>query len=87
MTRINTHLPEPLARHVGRVAGPQGLYETPSEYVRALIRRDMQSESAQISAAIIEGVEDIAAGRYFQSTGDWEKDKAIIAQKEKEGSV
>ncbi len=43
--RVNAHLPEPLALHVARVVGPKGLYETPSDYIRSLIRRDMESET------------------------------------------
>lgn len=83
--RVNARLTEPLARHVARVVGPHGLYETSSEYIRALIRRDMHSESSEIYHSIIEGFEDIAEGRYFKSTGNWEEDKKIFEQKEKEG--
>ncbi len=85
--RINARLPEPLARHVARVVGPKGLYETPSEYIRALIRRDMDSDTFQIYNSVIKGFEDIAAGRYFESTGDWEKDKEIFRKKEEEGWI
>lgn len=40
--RLNATLPEPLARFVGAVTGEGGLYETPSELVRDLIRRYME---------------------------------------------
>ncbi|MEY3981862.1 MAG: hypothetical protein RLZZ281_731 [Pseudomonadota bacterium] len=40
--RINARLPQPLAEFVERMVGEAGLYETPSEYVRDLIRRDME---------------------------------------------
>ena len=38
--RINARLSQPLAEFVDRMVGEAGLYETPSEYVRDLIRRD-----------------------------------------------
>ena len=37
--RINARLSRPLAEFVDRMVGEAGLYETPSEYVRDLIRR------------------------------------------------
>jgi Arc/MetJ-type ribon-helix-helix transcriptional regulator len=40
--RINTRLSKPLAEHVARLVGPKDFYETLSEYIRALIRRDME---------------------------------------------
>ncbi|MEO7022160.1 MAG: ribbon-helix-helix domain-containing protein [Ktedonobacteraceae bacterium] len=40
--RINATLPEPLAQFVGEITGEGGLYETPSEFVRDLIRRYME---------------------------------------------
>lgn len=38
-TRINTRLPMQLASYVDEICGPQGLYETASEFVRELIRQ------------------------------------------------
>jgi antitoxin ParD1/3/4 len=83
--RVNARLPESLAQHVARVVGPKGLYETPSEYIRSLIRHDMERDVFQIYNSIVEGFEDIAEGRYFESTGNWEKDKEIFKKKEAEG--
>ena len=40
--RINARLSRPLAEFVDRMVGEAGLYETPSEYVRDLIRRDRE---------------------------------------------
>ena len=42
MKRINATLPEPLARFVAQMTGETGLYETPSEFIRDLIRRHME---------------------------------------------
>ena len=35
--------------------------------------------------AIIEGFEDIAEGRYVESSGNWEQDKLKMSQKERDG--
>ncbi len=83
--RINARLPEPLAQHVAKMVGPKGLYETPSEYIRSLIRRDMESPASQVYDAILEGFQDIADGRYLEGTGDFKKDLALFEQKEAEG--
>lgn len=83
--RVNARLPKPLAEHVDRMVGSNGLFETPSEYIRSLIRRDMESDASHIYSAIIEGFEDIDGGRFFQSTGEWKKDKELFIQKEAEG--
>lgn len=80
--RVNARLSKPLAEHVSRMVGTDGLFETPSEYIRALIRRDMESDSSQVYAKIIEGFEDIKEERFFESTGDWKKDKELFKQKE-----
>lgn len=80
--RINARLSKPLAEHVERMVGRENLFETPSEYIRSLIRRDMESDASQVYAKIIEGFEDIKEERLFESTGDWKKDKEIFKQKE-----
>lgn len=44
--RLNATLPAPLAQFVGEITGEGGLYETPSEFVRDLIRRYMEKAAA-----------------------------------------
>lgn len=83
--RINARLPKPLADHVSRMVGQDSIYETPSEYIRSLIRKDMESEYAEVYSSIIEGFRDIKAERYVQSTGNWKKDKELFKKKEAEG--
>ena len=62
--RINARLSQPLAEFVERMVGEAGLYETPSEYVRDLIRRDMERREGQsVQDAILAGYRDVAAGR------------------------
>ena len=54
--RINARLSQPLAEFVDRMVGEAGLYETPSEYVRDLIRRDMERRDGQfVQDAILTG--------------------------------
>lgn len=77
--RINTRLSKPLADHIERMVGANGVYETPSEYIRDLIRRDMEKDdSVYLRDAILEGYRDIAAGQFFKSTGDFKKDIALL---------
>ncbi|MCY3878479.1 MAG: hypothetical protein OXF74_04775 [Rhodobacteraceae bacterium] len=40
--RLNTTLPDPLAHYVGGITGKGALYETPSEFIRDLVRRHME---------------------------------------------
>lgn len=84
--RINARLSRPLAEFVGRMVGEAGLYETPSEYVRDLIRRDMErSDSRFVQEAILAGYRDLAAGHVLESGGDFKADMALLDQKEASG--
>lgn len=83
---VNVSLPQALAEHVESVVGPKGYYETLDEYVRSLIRRDMEeSDVYQTREAVRKGYEDIAEGRFFQSTGTFAKDRKLFEQNEAEG--
>ncbi len=84
--RINARLSQPLAEFVGRMVGEDGLYETPSEYVRDLIRRDMERRDIPfMQDAILSGYRDLAAGRVFESSGDFKTDMALLDQNEASG--
>lgn len=84
--RINARLSRPLAEFVERMVGETGLYETPSEYVRDLIRRDMERRESQfMQDAILTGYRDLAAGRVFESSGDFKADMALLDRKEADG--
>jgi antitoxin ParD1/3/4 len=81
--RINARLSQPLAEFVGRMVGENGLYETPSEYIRDLIRRDMERRDVLLlQDAIVAGYRDLAAGRVVESSGDFKTDMALLDQKE-----
>lgn len=45
--RLNTTLPDPLARYVAEMTGKGALYETPSEFIRDLVRRHMERTEAR----------------------------------------
>jgi antitoxin ParD1/3/4 len=84
--RINARLSQPLAEFVDRMVGDTGLYETPSEYVRDLIRRDMERRDGQIvKDAILTGYRDLAEGRVLVSSGDYKADMAMLDRKEVDG--
>lgn len=81
--RINARLSRPLADFVARMVGATGLYETPSEYIRDLIRRDMERREGPLAQdAILAGYRDMAAGRSFASSGDFKTDMNALARKE-----
>ncbi len=40
--RLSATLPLPLAEFVGRITGEGKLHKTPGEYIRDLVRRDME---------------------------------------------
>jgi len=58
--RLNATLPDPLARFVGEITGAGGLYETPSEFVRDLIRHYMErlqkTESLEINSLLMQSI-------------------------------
>jgi antitoxin ParD1/3/4 len=84
--RINARLSQPLAEFVDRMVSEAGLYETPSEYVRDLIRRDMERREGQfVQESILAGYRDLAAGRAFASSGDFKTDMAVLDRKEADG--
>ena len=79
--RINTRLSGPLAEFVD--PGGRDWPETPSEYVRDLIRRDMeQREGRIVRAAILAGYRDLAEGAVFASAGEFQKDMRVLAEKQ-----
>lgn len=62
-TRINARLSGSLAAFVERMVGASGLYETPSEYIRDLIRRDMETRAGRLEQeAILAGYRDMESG-------------------------
>ena len=89
--RINARLSAPLARFVDEMVGQTGLYETSSEYVRDLIRRDMEkrvnleNQARQFGEAVLQGYHDAVDGRVITSTGNFRTDMEMFRRREAEG--
>ena len=59
---MNLSLTDELRDFVNSRTGDAGLYATPSEYLRDLIRRDMESQATV--AHVTRGLNDLAHGRF-----------------------
>ena len=77
-TRINARLSGALANFVERMVSVSGLYETPSEYIRDLIRRDMERRTIPELDAILDGYRDMASGALIGSSGDFDQDMKAL---------
>src|SRR2546429_6386613 len=55
-------LKKTLRKYVDERASDKDVYATPSEYIRDLIRQDMQDRA--IAVNILEGLDDLKHGRY-----------------------
>ncbi len=63
---LNLSLTKELRSFVDSRIGDAGVYATPSEYLRDLIRRDMASQGTV--AHILSGVDDIRQGRFSEES-------------------
>ena len=63
---LNVSLTDELRRFVDMRASDQDVYSTPSEYVRDLIRRDM--EGSAILAKVRRGLDDIKNNRFAEES-------------------
>ena len=59
---MNLSLTDELRDFVNSRTGDSGLYATPSEYLRDLIRRDMESQATV--AHVMTGLDDVVKGRF-----------------------
>ena len=59
---MNLSLTDELRDFVNARTGGAGLYATPSEYLRDLIRRDMETQS--VVTHVMGGLDDLANGRF-----------------------
>ena len=85
-TTMTVRLSGALSDFVAANVGENGSYENISEYVRDLIRRDMERRDGQfVQDAILAGYRDLAAGRAFASSGDFKADMAVLDRKEADG--
>lgn len=63
---LNVQLTDALRRYVDERASDNDVYATPSEYIRDLIRRDMQDRA--IALNVLDGLEDLKHARFSQKS-------------------
>lgn len=63
---LNVSLPDALRKFVDEQSGDSGLYATPSEYVRALIRSDMAAQRP--IDHVLQGLDDLKQGRVSEKS-------------------
>jgi antitoxin ParD1/3/4 len=63
---MNVSLTEPLREFVDSQTGENGLFATPSEYMRDLIRRDM--EQSEVVNHVLAGLKDIEEGKFSSNS-------------------
>jgi len=59
---LNVSLTDELRRYVNTRASDTDVYATPSEYIRDLIRQDM--ENRQVVTHVLNGLDDVRQGRF-----------------------
>lgn len=59
---LNVQLTDALRKYVDERASDKDVYATPSEYIRDLIRQDMQDHA--VATSIFEGLDDVRKGRF-----------------------
>jgi antitoxin ParD1/3/4 len=83
---INVRMDESLMNYIDGFINPNGPYESRSEFLRDIVRRDKERrEKEEIKQSILQGYVDWAEGRYIESSGDLRKDLETFRKKEKEG--
>jgi antitoxin ParD1/3/4 len=70
---LNVQLTDALRKYVDERASDKDVYATPSEYIRDVIRRDMQDRA--IALNVLEGLDDLKHGRFSSKSIRDFKDK------------
>ena len=85
-TTMTVRISGALSEFVASNVGENGSYENISEYVRDLIRRDMERREGQLlQDAVLDGYRDLAAGRVLASDGDFQADMAELDARQAHG--
>lgn len=63
---LNIQLTDALRKYVDERASDKDIYATPSEYIRDLIRQDMQDRAVALN--ILEGLDDLKHARFFSGS-------------------
>lgn len=59
---LNVQLTDALRKYVDERASDNDIYATPSEYIRDLIRQDMQDQAVALN--VLQGLDDLRHGRF-----------------------
>ena len=83
---LHVSLPDEMRAYVDLRTNGKKAYSTPSEYVRALIRLDMEKESEQlyVFGELLKSAEDIKNGRTYSAEDIETRSKAFLDDLEKE---
>jgi len=83
---INLSLTEELRAFVDRNCGDQGLYATPSEFFRDLLREKKErQEAAAIRDGVLEGYRDLLEGRSVEFDGSLHSALDEASEREQSG--
>ena len=83
---INLSLTDELRAFIDRSCGDGTLYATPSEFLRDLLRKKKERlEAAQIRDGILEGYQDLIAGKVVEFKGDLRQALKEARRSEKQG--
>lgn len=63
---LNIQLTDALRKYVDERASDNDVYATPSEYIRDLIRQDMQDHAVAMN--VLEGLDDLRKSRFSQQS-------------------
>ena len=90
METIDVSLPEPMKRWI-QIRVESGLYADASDYVRDLIRHDRREAvrnrtDERLTVLIMEGLDDLAAGRIVDADDVFDRLEAKYARLERGGS-
>jgi antitoxin ParD1/3/4 len=71
---LNVQLTDELRRYIDERASDKDVYATPSEFIRDLIRQDMQDRAVALN--VLEGLDDLKHARF--------SDKSILDLKDRD---
>ena len=81
---LNLSLTDELRAFVDSRSGDGTLFATPSEFVRSILREQKaREEAAQMRTGIVEGFQDVLAGRVVEFNGSLKEARKEAARREK----
>jgi len=83
---LNLSLTDELRSFIDRNSGDGTLFSTPSEFLRDVLREKKERmESAAVRAAILEGYQDVTAGRLVEFKGNLRSTLKEAKRREEQG--